>query len=488
MPIIDDQKRLNQVGRIRTGIKKPTANGNSRPAKLETFRFTSQSRRAIDAAAQHYGGTVASWENQWEVVTEANDIPVVVMPAIMEFDSWFENWSGAVCRSRCDGAWDNVRNTACDCDPENRTCKSTTRMQLLLPDLPVLGTWRLESHGYYARVELAGAVEIIRMAAHLGVLPARLRLEPRTVRRLIGDKVETRNFIVPVLDLELSVTELIGAGGSGSLAATGAGGVLPPGKREVGISPPPPRPDATPAVDPAPPAPVSSWKPVDQAALPAAPFVSVRDQLDEVQRAPKPRKNAAAPIKATGLAPRTAAGTICHLCGQDYGGEPLSANKSGEGNKWVHAACGKKMESPVGDPETPASQGEEAGGGDSTSSGPPTAEPVPAAKKVAKGNGAVSVMPISVSQHKMLMALTAEAFPVDPQKTTGSAADEMRRNTVVALAGQLGINIKSRADLTKTQASVVIDALVGLRDGTHRWVDGKFVDANTGEVVTEVPA
>ncbi len=45
--IIDLQRRLREVGRIRIGEKVATSNGRSRPSKLSTFRFTSRDRQVI---------------------------------------------------------------------------------------------------------------------------------------------------------------------------------------------------------------------------------------------------------------------------------------------------------------------------------------------------------------------------------------------------------------------------------------------------------
>lgn len=476
MPIVDDQRRLAEKGRIRLGHKKTTSGGKQYPAKLETFRLTSADRRVIEAAAELYGGTAGPWEGQWEVVTDATDMAIAIIPAVMEYDSYYENWSGGACRSRCNGTHDKIRDVPCTCDPDNRTCKSTTRIQVLLLDLPALGTWRLETHGYYARIEFNGVVDIIRMAGNAAnAIPARLRLENRTVKRLVGDKIETRNFVVPVIDLDVSARQLAGiSGGSGSPVAAGAGGAAPLGHGQ-GVAPPTALPAGeTPAGAPTPPAP-SGWRPVNADALPEAPFVSVADQMGEVAKARKPRKNAAAPIKPTGMAPRTAGETICHICQEPYGDAPLVRNPDRtDGNKFVHKQCASDMETKT---DPPASPGGKDGGGGGKASGPLPAGPAPAAR-------GPEPRAISHDQLKKLMAVTAEAFPIDPKKVSSDEAKDMRRANVIALAAQLGITITSRNDLNSRTGSLVIDALVGIADGTYRWVDDRLIEAATGEVVT----
>lgn len=235
MPIIDIQRRIREVGRIRLGEKKTSQqSGKQYPSKLERFRLTSTDKDAIVAAAELYGGTPAEWKDaptqgaQWEVYTEATAIPVLAPPATdqMSFDQimsqWYEAWSGGGCLHRCDGNYDHVQGEACACDPENRTCKPTTRVKLILREMNGFGTWRLESHGYNAAVELAASVELLAFAAAKGyALPARLRLDPRTQ---VSDG-KTQHFMVPVIDVDVPIERL---GLVGSTTAALPAGNYPP--------------------------------------------------------------------------------------------------------------------------------------------------------------------------------------------------------------------------------------------------------------------
>lgn len=226
MPIITLQRQLRQLGRIRTGNQVATAGGRKRPAKLETFRLTSPSRELIEAAAEAYGGTVTPWANpgggpEFEVITTVATLDIVVPPG-QAVSQWYEMWSGGGCQRRCDGVTEVLSMQPCLCpaDVEQRleaakdgkACKATTRLTLLLPALPDLGAWMLESHGYYAAVELAGAAEILAMASATGrLIPARLRLEQRE-KKVPGKP--TNKYAVPVIefvetrmaDLQLTAT------------------------------------------------------------------------------------------------------------------------------------------------------------------------------------------------------------------------------------------------------------------------------------------
>lgn len=277
-PILQLQRRLRELGRIRLGEQRVSKNGKNYPAKLDTFRLTSQDGAVISAAAEVFGGDPRPWKDapageQFEVVTLASCLNVIVPPTGMAFSQWNETWTGGGCKKRCDGKWDVVRDCACDCDPDKRECAPHTRLSVILSDLPGLGVWRLDTQGYYAAVELAGVVDVIEAYAARGqMLPARLMLEQREVKRP-GEP--SKKFAVPVLDVDVNLGGLMLGGGAG------------------------------PAVQEQP-----SFTPVNQAALPPAPDVPVASQMAAVNGEPapkKPRKNAAVPMKATGLVPRTAA-------------------------------------------------------------------------------------------------------------------------------------------------------------------------------------
>ena len=207
MPIIGLQRRLREVGRIRLGEKE----GN-RPVKLDRFRFTAPDRHVIDAVAATYGGEVREWQApagpQWEVVSEASAIDVIVPPSdVRGFSQWLELWKAGGCVRRCDGTTEVMSDGPCLCDPSDRACAPTTRLSLVLPGVAGFGVWRVESHGWYAAAELDGTVAIATRAADQGaMIPARLLAEQRMVKGYDErGKAQTFRFVVPVLDLGLAL-------------------------------------------------------------------------------------------------------------------------------------------------------------------------------------------------------------------------------------------------------------------------------------------
>ncbi len=206
MPIIDLQRRLVEVGRVRMGKR----GDKGQPQKLDTWRLTSRDKERLDAVAEQHGGTVQPWagrEGEFEIVTTTAELPIMLLPG-QTLSQWHELWSGGGCQRRCDGEREVLSDGACLCDQEDgdRQCKPTTRLSVMLPDIPGLGCWRLESHGYYAAVELAATAHLLEKATARGqILPARLRIDQR---RQVKDGKTTR-YAVPVIDIDITMREAL---------------------------------------------------------------------------------------------------------------------------------------------------------------------------------------------------------------------------------------------------------------------------------------
>ena len=245
MPILDVQRRGQQLGRIRIGQQVPTDKGKMRPAKLDTFRLTTQSRHAADAIAELYGGTVQNWNNEFEVITGQSAIGVTVPPRDQVVSQWYELWNKGGAVRRCSSQTDQISGSPCLCphaeNPDDldaveaaalerarlaslnppQACKVVTRISLMIPDLPGLGVFRLDTSSYYAAVEIGDAAELLQVARDRGVfLPAVLRIEQR--QRVAGG--QTKRYPVPVLEVLATFRQIA----SGALEAGGINAQLPP--------------------------------------------------------------------------------------------------------------------------------------------------------------------------------------------------------------------------------------------------------------------
>lgn len=228
------QRRMMEIGRIRFGDV--VAGRGSRPRALDKFRLTSASREVLEAAAAIYGAAkpVREWKDApnpgtFELYTDSTELDVVLPPvqsaldgsATYPYSQAWELWDGPTCARRCDGEVAVVpkgralADVACICQEQRGTgptfCEIRTRISVMLPQLPGLGLWRMDTGGMYAAAYLPGTLQLLAMAAARGrYLPCKLRLEHRSSKRP-NDKgeIETHRFVVPVLDPGITPGELM---------------------------------------------------------------------------------------------------------------------------------------------------------------------------------------------------------------------------------------------------------------------------------------
>jgi hypothetical protein len=245
MAVLDLQRKGQQIGRIRIGQQVATENGGTRPARLDTFRFTTGSRVSADAIAALYGGEVRDWNGEYEVITSKSEIGVTVPPRDEVVSQHYEMWNRGGCMRRCDSQHEQISNGPCLCphaeDTTNadevdeaarkraemaklnppKACKLVTRINVMIPDLPGLGVFRLDTHSYYAAVEIGDSAALMQVARDKGVfLPAILRIDQR--QRVAEGK--TKTYPVVVLEVLTTFRDLA----TGAIEQAGIAAQLPP--------------------------------------------------------------------------------------------------------------------------------------------------------------------------------------------------------------------------------------------------------------------
>lgn len=210
-PILPLQKKYRELGRLRTGAR----NEKGWPTKLGHWRATSASRELLEAIAEQYGGDVQVWEDaptegtQYEVFTTSDTLTIAIPPGEV-LNQWLEQWSGGGCAKRCDGVRQLLVDRPCSCPIEDReqmrelapkgeACQPATRLSVVLPNIPDIGIWRLEVHGWNAAEEMLTVFNLIRAnTTEDQVVLARLRIDQRTAKR----NGKTQHFTVPVLEFD----------------------------------------------------------------------------------------------------------------------------------------------------------------------------------------------------------------------------------------------------------------------------------------------
>lgn len=265
MPILDIQRRLTQLGVIRLGRQVPTGKTNARgeptfrPEKLDRFRITAPDENLVTAVADKYGGTPAAWRGpsgpEWEVITDAKAMPVLVPP--QRIDPNYEQWGKGFRARLCDGETERLRGAACLCvqGPDGhahdfvfgglcecgvkRECKPTTRLSLMLAEIPGLGVWKLESHGRNAAAELPMTSDALETAP--GPVPATLVVHFVEKKILLNagkpnEKIEPRSFYVPRLVFDFVTPQQAFSGQLGSAARAALTGVAEE-RQAIGATP-----------------------------------------------------------------------------------------------------------------------------------------------------------------------------------------------------------------------------------------------------------
>jgi len=224
-----------ELGRLRMGDREPLLR-NGRPVlkdgrpvlkiiKLPRWRLTSQDEKRIQLAARLWGGTPEPWErapegDQWQVTTNVAWVPVRVPPEAA-LTQKYELWTGPTgAARRCDGEFDEISGAECLCRDEQeadqsgetaRACKLTTRLSVVLEDLPGIGVWRLETHGFWSGTGLVTFAK--RMLPYLApYTPLQLRIERKRRPVVVNGERRLFEFPVAVIDSDKTMGELLATG------------------------------------------------------------------------------------------------------------------------------------------------------------------------------------------------------------------------------------------------------------------------------------
>lgn len=206
--LLNIQRRAAEHGRLRTGYTQ----GN-RPVRSSTWVVTSHSEEHVRTAATLWGGEVEKWKplnsttEQWRVITKASSIEALITPGD-PLNQYNELWSAGGCQRRCDGQTELLSRQPCLCaarfgedwhqQKKGTVCSTTSRFNVMLPDLSGMGMWRAETHSFYAASEWGGMVDIVLAGTDgRGFVPVTLRIEPRQVVR----EGKTKKFPVVVVEL-----------------------------------------------------------------------------------------------------------------------------------------------------------------------------------------------------------------------------------------------------------------------------------------------
>jgi len=216
------QQRAPELGRLRGGIQ-TEVKGKPQPEAIDHWRATSPNRDLLGALGGLYGirEPIKSWQDQWEIELDTDSIKVMI-PANPLFVA-YELWGSGGCQRRCDGVYCSIPVTTpdggsleqvdCVCLEEGKepgqkdACKPTTRLKVVIPEIPGLGVWMMTTGSVFAAQELMGQIDILEAIQPEGAVWADLVLEKRDMKKA-WEKF-TREFNVPTLRVHASIAEIL---------------------------------------------------------------------------------------------------------------------------------------------------------------------------------------------------------------------------------------------------------------------------------------
>ncbi|WP_436759410.1 recombination directionality factor [Streptosporangium sp. V21-05] len=239
--IITLQRQARELGRLRTGYSVPNEDPKKRPraVRSKTWIVSSHAEHYVQAAAEVWGGQVEKWQPQgngaaqWRVMTAAESLDAILPPGD-PLSQAYETWSAGGAQRRCDGMTESLGDQPCVCRaqwgelfwenaPRDKACKMTTRLNVILPEMPDIGAWRVETHSFYSANEMAAAVDVLKGSiGEQALIPVRLRIEQRT--RVAQGK--TKQFPVVAVELRGSTAGQVLAGAA-QVVPVGTGSVEP---------------------------------------------------------------------------------------------------------------------------------------------------------------------------------------------------------------------------------------------------------------------
>lgn len=213
-PMIDIQRRHAEVFRIRLGDK-----DGDRPRKLtDQIRITARSEQIVQAFVDVYGGEVSPWENQYQAYLPTSELRILVLPG-QSIQQWWEKYRGSVCERRCDGYQEQKSGNRCMCPEDiaertedNNACSPMTRVNVLCPDVNVVGAGSLVTHSMIAAETLPQSIAVAETALSQGLMV------PAVLRIVLNDKGRN-HFTYPQIEIVGTSMNALAAGDGGGRAS-----------------------------------------------------------------------------------------------------------------------------------------------------------------------------------------------------------------------------------------------------------------------------
>jgi hypothetical protein len=225
MPIagISDKRRLPRLGKIRLGEKAVSEKTKQEYPKAVDYFVVPDVVKAI------YGEK-----------PRALDIVIPHEDQEIYFSQYYRRYgsgSGLICKGNgvkaiyLDKETGEMQEVDCvpdECEAyEKKHCRATGFLQFLLPRVPGLGVWQIDTSSYHSIINLNSAFELVRAAAgRVAFIPLKLIVRPQEVAP------DGKKKVVYVMDIDTSDMSLKGVQALGAAPATQMFALEPPKEDE----------------------------------------------------------------------------------------------------------------------------------------------------------------------------------------------------------------------------------------------------------------
>ncbi len=185
---LSEQRRISRIGKIHLGVKKTNVKGVEYPSATEYFVVPEEVERV-------YGKT-------------PKELPIMIPTEDDEYwaSQYYRNYSrsrglvcrgdGETCRRMVDAetgalanrdskevSWNEMTCSGRECELyQSKRCREVMNLQFLLPEVPGLGVWQIDTSSINSIRNINSAAELIRgICGHIKMIPLLLTLEKQEV-------------------------------------------------------------------------------------------------------------------------------------------------------------------------------------------------------------------------------------------------------------------------------------------------------------------
>jgi hypothetical protein len=219
MPIknLSSQRQMPRLGKIRTGVKVPNKNGSGEHPEAVDFFVLSEDIAGL------FGEKPRALPIMFPVEDDTR--------FASQYYKCYSSFRGLVCkgdgetctrlidtrngdfahRDTTDTERRDLPCTGRDCPMyQQKKCKEVMSLQFLLPSVPGLGVWQLDTGSYHSIVAVNSAIELIRsICGRISMIPLKLTIEPKEVAP--DGRKKTVNILQIRTDITLAEIQKLGS-------------------------------------------------------------------------------------------------------------------------------------------------------------------------------------------------------------------------------------------------------------------------------------